>query len=66
MGLLDMLQDSDLGLYGYTPSQIPSANPQSTLHYESSINDEPDIPQSPSNLSLEGYTPDQYLDNLPD
>ena len=39
-----MLQGSDLGLYGQTPSLIPSSNPQSTLHYESSINDEPDIP----------------------
>jgi hypothetical protein len=73
MGLLDLLPTSNLGLDGITPAKIPSANPASTLHFQSSINDKPDIAQSPSNLDLDGGKPAvsptgqklPYLDNLP-
>ena len=73
MGLLDLLPTSNLGLDGATPTRIPSANPASTLHFQSSINDKPDITQSPSNLDLDGAKPGvsptgqklPYLDNLP-
>lgn len=68
MGLLDLLPTSDLGLQGVTPGQIPSANPASTLHYQSSINDNPELPAgypAPSELDLNGITPSKYLDNPP-
>ena len=43
------------------------ANPQSTLHNEYSINGNPKHPKQvpPSELDLDGLTPDRYLDNLP-
>lgn len=73
MGLLDLLPSSNLGLDGATPAKIPSANPASTLHFQSSINDTPNIEQSPSALDLNGGKPTvsltgqklPYLDNLP-
>jgi hypothetical protein len=73
MGLLDLLPTSNLGLDGITPAQIPSANPTSTLHYQSSINDQPNIDQSPSSLDLNGVPPTvspsgqglPYMNNLP-
>ena len=68
MGLLDLLPSSNLGLQGQTPSQIPSANPNSTLHNEYSINgapiQTPPVP-APSALDLDGATPSKYLDNPP-
>lgn len=73
MGLLDLLPTSNLGLDGATPANIPSANPTSTLHYQSSINDQPNIVQNPSVLDLNGIKPTisptgqqlPYLDHLP-
>lgn len=68
MGLLDLLPTSNLGLDGVTPSQIPSANPNSTLHYQSSINNNPALVggfPAPSELDLDGATPSKYLDNPP-
>jgi len=73
MGLLDLLPTSNLGLDGITPAQIPSANPTSTLHFQSSINDKPNIDQSPSALDLNGVPPTvsptgqglPYMSNLP-
>ena len=68
MGLLDLLPTSNLGLDGVTPAQIPSANSNSTLHYQSSINNNPQIPNgypAPSELDLDGVTPAKYLDNPP-
>jgi hypothetical protein len=57
MGLIDLLPTSNLGLDGQTPATIPSANPGSTLHYQSSINDTPDISRIPSTLDLNGIPP---------
>ena len=68
MGLLDLLPSSNLGLQGSTPGQIPSANPNSTLHNEYSINGAPVQQQTvppPSELDLNGATPPRYLDNPP-
>lgn len=68
MGLLDLLPTSNLGLDGITPAQIASANPNSTMHYQSSINNNPNLPggyPSPSVLDLDGITPAKYLDNPP-
>ena len=68
MGLLDLLPTSNLGLDGITPSQIPSANPNSTMHYQSSINNNPNLQAgypAPSVLDLDGNTPPKYLDNPP-
>ena len=68
MGLLDLLPSSNLGLQGQTPPQVPSANPNSTLHNEYSINGAPAQPQTitaPSQLDLDGVTPPKYLDNPP-
>ena len=68
MGLLDLLPSSNLGLNGITPGQIPSANPNSGLHYQYSINGTPvqtsPVP-APSELDLDGATPSKYLDNPP-
>jgi hypothetical protein len=73
MGLLDLLPSSNLGLQGATPVTIPSANPNSTLHNQSSINNIPAIDQSPSALDLDGQVPVvsptgqglPYMNNLP-
>jgi len=65
MGLIDLLPNSDLGLRGRTPAQKPSSRSNSRLHFQSSITDEPDIDQSPSELDLDGQTPSKYLDNPP-
>ena len=68
MGLLDLLPSSNLGLDGLTPAQIASANPNSTLHYQSSINNNPTLTAgfpAPSVLDLDGATPAKYLDNPP-
>ena len=73
MGLLDLLTTSNLGLQGATPETIPSANPNSTLHNQSSINNTPSIDQSPSSLDLDGQVPVvsptgqglPYMNNLP-
>ena len=68
MGLLDLLPTSNLGLDGATPPQIPSANPNSSLHYQYSINGAPTqtVPvPAPSALDLNGATPTKYLDNPP-
>jgi hypothetical protein len=68
MGLLDLLPSSNLGLQGTTPGQIPSANPNSTMHNQYSINgvpvQQPPVPV-PSELDLDGVTPPRYLDNPP-
>ena len=68
MGLLDLLPSSNLGLQGTTPGQIPSANPNSTMHNQYSINgapiQQPPVP-APSELDLDGVTPSKYLDNPP-
>ena len=60
MGLIDLLPTSPLGLAGSTPALIPSANPNSTLHYEYSINGVPTqgitVP-APSVLDLDGQIP---------
>ena len=73
MGLLDLLPGSNLGLKGGTPANIPSSKKTSTLHFQSSINDTPNIDQSPSTLDIDGIKPVisptgqklPYLDNLP-
>lgn len=63
--LKDQLPESILGLKGNTPATRDGAKKSSTLHNESSINDIPDIEQSPSDLDLNGETPEKYLDNPP-
>ena len=65
-GILDnQLPNSILGLGGSTPAQRPGAKKTSTLHNQSSLNNQPAIEQSPSGLDLDGSTPDKYLDNPP-
>ena len=68
MGLLDLLPTSNLGLDGITPAPISSANINSSLHYQYSINGAPvqaaPVP-APSELDLDGATPSKYLDNPP-
>lgn len=73
MALIDLLPNSNLGLQGSTPQRIPSANPASTLHNQSSITDIPNITQNPSELDLGGTPPTTsptgqqlpYIANLP-
>lgn len=70
MGLLKKLtqQGSNLSEFdGATPPNTPGANPQSKLHYQYSINGNPNLlsKPSPSQLDLNGLTPSKYTDNLP-
>jgi len=63
--LNNQLPNSILGLQGQTPNTLPGADPSSTLHNQSSINNQPAIPLAPSQLDLDGLTPPKYLDNPP-
>lgn len=57
-GILNtQLPGSRLGLKGITPDTRAAANPGSTLHRESSINNNPEITAKPSILDLDGATP---------
>jgi len=71
MSLINKLttQGSTLSQFdGASPGKYSnSPGPQSRLHYEYSINDNPHLngfPQ-PSQLDLDGKTPSKYLDNPP-
>jgi hypothetical protein len=67
MSLKSKLKDSVYGLKGVTPEQRAGAKKTSTLHYNSSITDNPDILAQASSLSLKGKKPaNNYLDNLPE
>jgi len=70
MGLLNTLtqQGSQLSEFdGQTPPNANLSNPQSTLHYQYSINGIPNLTgfPTPSLLDLDGQTPPRYLDNPP-
>jgi hypothetical protein len=70
MGLLDKLTTdvSNLSQFdGTTPPVTNLDTAQSTLHYQYSINGNPNLPgyPTPSLLDINGTTPPQYLDNLP-
>jgi len=67
MSLINKLTDSVLGLKGSTPEKRKGAQKTSTLHFQSSITDNPDILAGQSELSLKGKIPTtNYLDNLPE
>jgi hypothetical protein len=71
MGLLDKLnQDgSDLSEFnGSQPNQMDFLDQNSPVHNTYSINGTPQIVgyPSPSSLDLDGQTPPQYLNNLPE
>tara|TARA_R100001509_G_scaffold164207_2_gene140982 strand:- start:439 stop:678 length:240 start_codon:yes stop_codon:yes gene_type:complete len=67
MSLLSKVKESVLGLKGVTPTKRDGAKGTSTLHFKSSITDNPDILAQQSNLSLKGLKPDSnYMDNLPE
>ena len=70
MGLLDMLttQGSNLSQFdGQTPPITNQDTQESVLHYEYSLNGNPNLTgyPSPSQLDLNGVTPPKYEDNLP-
>ena len=58
--LTNQLPGSDLGLKGQTPGIRAGAQETSTLHFQSSINNQPGIEQLPSRLDLDGKTPAKY------
>jgi hypothetical protein len=72
MSLLKKLETdgSTLTQYdGQTPLPINSGGtPESRLHNAYSINGTPGLPgmPTPSELDLNGETPDKYVDNLPE
>ena len=67
MSLKAKLKDSVHGLKGLTPETRDGAKNTSTLHYNSSITDNPDILAGQSELSLKGEKPSyNYMDNLPE
>jgi len=63
--LTDQLPNSNLGLGGQTPGQNPGADPESTIHNQSSLNNTPPILRPASELDLNGVTPPKYSDNPP-
>ncbi len=63
--LNNQLVNSNLGLKGIAPGMNPGADPESTLHRESSLNNNPAIDRPASELDLNGVTPPKYSDNLP-
>lgn len=68
MALKDSLNLTNLGLGGATPPKFGDTAALSKLHYNYSINGNPNVPNkpSPSNLDLDGATPEKYLDNPPE
>jgi hypothetical protein len=71
MGLLDKLttEGSQLSQFdGTTPPVTNLDTQQSTLHNTYSINGSPNLPgfPTPSLLDINGVTPPQYLNNLPE
>jgi len=68
MALKDSLNQTNLSLGGVTPPKFGDTAAQSPLHDQYSINGNPNVPNkpSPSNLDLDGATPEKYLDNLPE
>jgi len=56
---------SELGFKGTLPPKYKGSDKNSTLHYQSSINNQPAITRQPSDLDLDGVTPPKYLDNPP-
>jgi hypothetical protein len=67
MGLLTLLSKSRFGLGGKTPSTLAQSLPTSTLHNTYSLNGSPNLANEPrpSRLDLQGQTPKQYINNLP-
>ena len=65
MPVIDSLTQSNLSLKGLTPPKRQGAQPTSTLHYQSSINNTPAITRKPSGLDLDGKRPTAYMDNPP-
>lgn len=67
-GILKLLPLSIFGLKGKTPNIIDQSLPNSRLHNTYSINGNPVYPNkpSPSGLDLNGVTPPQYIQNLPE
>lgn len=70
MGLLNMLTQQGSQLSQYDGETPPPANIDvqgSTLHYQYSINGNPNMVgfPTPSLLDLNGETPPKYLDNPP-
>jgi len=68
MGLLQNLQNMNLGLKGASPKKFSDTADQSKLHNEFSLNGKPNIlgkPQ-PSTLDLNGRKPATYKDNAPE
>lgn len=70
MGLKDKLavDGSNLTQFnGATPGIMGGVKPKSRLHYEYSINGNPNMAKkpNPSQLDLDGLTPPKYTDNLP-
>jgi hypothetical protein len=72
MNLLEKLQKEGSTLSnfdGETPTETtPGGTPDSQLHNTYSINGVPGIPgfPTPSELDLNGKTPEKYLNNLPE
>ncbi len=71
MNLLEKLkkEGSDLSKFnGETPPTTNKDTADSKLHNEYSINGTPGLPgyPTPSELDINGITPEKYLDNLPE
>lgn len=61
MGILkDQLTGTKFNYGGAQPAQWPGADKNSTLHFQSSINNNPKIKAKPSELDLDGKTPAGY------
>jgi hypothetical protein len=65
MALKDLLPKSRFGFKGQTPPSVATPA-DSTLHFESSINNRPAGNRPPSTLDLNGVTPVQYKEVAPE
>lgn len=64
MAIIDTQLKSRFGFKGIRPKNWAGSDPKSTLHNTSSINNKPAITRTPSNLDLDGKTPERYLDTV--
>jgi hypothetical protein len=68
MGLLDLLPKTRFAFAGQKPPLAGLDEKDSTVHLEYSLNGKPiqgkNLP-APSELDLNGQTPEKYSDNLP-
>ena len=65
MAILDQIPQSIYGRQGQVIDPLPGSSGDSTLHYTSSLNNNPSIERPSTQLGLQGQSQPRYLDNPP-